>query len=132
VIVDPATGLLEGRSTTPFVAPTWHPSGEFLLMWLEDETDYDKPHCDMVVVSRDLTRYARLGIVTNTRWCPDIAVSPDGAHVASWVTRDGPTRLELFALGSSQPDQLPPYGDPKMLEWVPLQLSTLGLAAPPP
>jgi hypothetical protein len=130
-IVDAATGVLEGRSATPFTAPTWHPSGEFLLMWLHDETDYNKPRCEMVVVTPDLERYARLGIVSNIRRCPQIAVSPDGAHVASWVKRDGPTRLELFALGSSQPEQLSPFGDPGVLEWVPLQLSALGLASPP-
>jgi hypothetical protein len=132
VIVDAATGLLEGRSSTRFVRPTWHPSGKFLLVWLHDQTDFDKPHCDMVVVTPDLMRYARLGIVTNIRICPEIAVSPEGAHVASWVRRDGPTRLEVFALGSPEPDRLAPFGNPNLLEWVPLQLSALGLQPTPP
>jgi hypothetical protein len=128
-IVDASTGHVEGsRTKQPFVAPTWHPSGEFLLLWLRDD---EKGICEMAVATPDRTRYARLGITSQSRECSPIAVSPDGDHFATWVTNGG-AHLELFAFGSSQSERINAYGDPTVLEWIPLQLAALGISEPPP
>jgi hypothetical protein len=133
-VVDASTGRPEGRRTDArFVGPTWHPSGEFLLMWLQDDTAGPTRQCEMVVVTPDRTRHARLGIVQRGPECPAIAVSPDGAHLASSTTTDGSPRLELFVLGSSEAALMDAYGSASVLEWVPLQLAALQLqpTAPP-
>jgi hypothetical protein len=128
-IVDGMTGRFEGRRTQArFGGAVWHPSGEFLLTWLQD--DADPSRSEMVVVTPDRTRYARLGIVSDGS--PAIAVSPDGAHLASWVIEDRTQRLELFTLGSSQPDRVAADGHAGVLEWVPLQLAALGVEATKP
>ncbi len=134
VVVDAQTGRIEGppRTKQPFVAPTWHPSGEFLLLWLQDLGDYDNRRCEMVVATPDRMRHARLGIVSRGDVCPTIAVSPDGEHLATWLTRGETPQLELFAFGSSQSQVIEVRGEASVLEWVPLQLAGLGIPEPAP
>lgn len=123
-IVDANTGRVEGpRTTQRFVRPTWHPSGEFLLLWLQDTSGSS---CEMVVATPDRTRHARLGIDIRAGYCPPIAVSPEGNHVSTWMLKTGAWQLELFALGSSTPESIKLSADPAMLEWIPLQLDALG------
>jgi hypothetical protein len=87
-VVELASGRMEEtRMAEAFMRPLWHPSGKFLLAWLERSGT-----CRLVLVTPDRLRFAPTGLEVAARSdrgysvdvCGDLAISPNGTHVAFW------------------------------------------------
>lgn len=92
------TRRVDGRHAAVELSfPTWHPSGRFMVMWLE-ESKGDDQGCRLVLVTEDRSRYAPTHIWERGGYCRPFALSPDGRHVAHWRRTSSDDRLQIESL----------------------------------